>query len=71
MDLILPNLDGIDAIKTIKEETPDVKIIIITAISTKSKLYKGLEVGAADYIVKPLNAAAVTKVFDKISPQRP
>lgn len=58
MDLMLPSMNGFEAIKKIKElHSPSkyVPIIIITAKSDVSDIVRGLETGADDYLVKPFH----------------
>ena len=53
LDIMLPDKDGYEILKEIKDKNPDIPVIFLTA---KDKVYdkvKGLEIGADDYIVKP------------------
>ena len=54
LDLMLPGIDGIEVCARIREES-GVPIIMLTAKSDTSDVVKGLESGADDYVVKPLN----------------
>ena len=54
LDLMLPGLSGIDVCARIREES-GVPIIMLTAKSDTADVVKGLESGAADYVVKPFN----------------
>ena len=59
LDLGLPDLDGFDVLKSLKQapETQGIPVIVMTAWnSTKDKL-RGFELGAADYLTKPFEAA--------------
>lgn len=52
MDLRMPNLEGVDAIARIREQTPDAKIVILTTYDTDEDIYRGLQAGAKGYILK-------------------
>jgi CheY-like chemotaxis protein len=54
MDIGLPDMDGYEAIATIKAIRPDVKIIVQTAYATNKDKCKAYEVGCQDYISKPI-----------------
>lgn len=53
MDIELPNTNGMDAAKKLRQKDPDVTLIFITNLS--SFAVKGYEVDALDYMVKPVN----------------
>ena len=52
MDLIMPGKDGIEAIKEIKEEDPDARILILTSFSDESKVIQAVKAGASGYLMK-------------------
>ncbi len=54
MDLVMPRMDGITALKTLKAnpETKDVPIVILTNLSDYDKISDALSLGAMDYLVK-------------------
>lgn len=66
MDITMPNMDGIDALKQILEEDPKAKVIMISALDQKSKVYTALRIGAKHYIIKPLTAEKITSVIDSV-----
>lgn len=57
LDLVLPDIDGYEAFKNIKSNKilSDIPIIFVSAVSEIRDQMKGLELGAVDYIVKPIN----------------
>ena len=57
MDIMMPEMDGYEAIKKIREKTQFscLPIIALTAKAMKEDREKCMEVGASDYIVKPIN----------------
>ncbi len=55
MDVRMSNIDGIEALKRIKEFNPAIPIIIMTAYSSVDKAVAAMKLGAYDYLTKPLN----------------
>ncbi|TDF97171.1 response regulator transcription factor [Paenibacillus piri] len=55
LDLMLPDMDGFDICRRLRETDPDMVIIMLTARGQDLDKIKGLELGADDYIVKPFN----------------
>src|SRR5699024_8635151 len=53
LDLMLPNRDGMDICRAIRQEKMDVPIIMLTAKDSEIDKILGLEIGADDYITKP------------------
>ncbi|SFL41312.1 two-component system, OmpR family, response regulator ResD [Gracilibacillus orientalis] len=53
LDIMMPDLDGIEACKQMKTIKPDVPIILLTALNETSQKVEGLTIGADDYVVKP------------------
>src|SRR5918997_4621620 len=52
MDVRMPGMDGLQASKAIREETPEAAILMFTAHAERSLLTRGLEAGAKGYILK-------------------
>jgi len=55
LDLMLPKRNGYEVCKSLKEEIPELPIIILTAKSQEAEIVTGLELGADDYITKPFS----------------
>ncbi|WP_208589937.1 response regulator transcription factor [Gracilibacillus suaedae] len=53
LDIMMPELDGIEACKQMKKLKPGVPIILLTALNETSQKVEGLTIGADDYVVKP------------------
>jgi len=53
LDIMLPDLDGIQLIKEIKQKTPDVPVIFMSARNSDMDRIMGLELGSDDYLSKP------------------
>src|SRR5690625_180614 len=59
LDLMLPNRDGMDICRAIRQEKMDVPIIMLTAKDSEIDKILGLEIGADDYITKPFSPRVV------------
>jgi two-component system response regulator AtoC len=68
MDVKLPDQDGLDLLKTIKREHPELDVIVMTAFGGSSSAIKAMEVGAYDYVTKPFEVddllATLRRVFE-------
>jgi len=57
MDVMMPKMDGIEAIEKLKkdENTRDIPIVILSALGQEMDVMRGLQAGASGYIVKPFS----------------
>lgn len=65
MDITMPKLDGISAIKAIVEYDPQAKIIVCSAMGQKTMVIEALKSGAKDFLVKPFEADRVIEALQK------
>lgn len=63
MDLVMKEMDGIEATKKIIESWPEAKIIIVTSFLDDEKVYPALEAGATSYILKTSKAGEIAKAI--------
>lgn len=67
LDIQMPGMDGLRALKKIKEKYPKIKVIMVTAVETQDKIEEAMRCGADNYITKPLSLEYLEKdVQDKI-----
>lgn len=59
MDLVMKEMDGIEATKRIIDQWPDAKIIIVTSFLDDEKVYPALEAGATSYMLKTSKASDI------------
>jgi NarL family two-component system response regulator LiaR len=52
MDLVMPELDGIQAIQQIKATHPDAKVLVLTSFATDDKIFPAIKAGALGYLLK-------------------
>jgi two-component system, chemotaxis family, chemotaxis protein CheY len=65
MDIIMPDMDGIEATKHILAENPDAIIIMITSIGQESMVSDAIIAGAKGYVLKPFQEDRVNAVISK------
>ncbi|MGM9974019.1 MAG: response regulator [Clostridiaceae bacterium] len=65
MDITMPDMDGIEAVKQIKAFDPDSKIIMCSAMGQQSMVMDAIRAGARDFIVKPFQADRVIEAIRK------
>ena len=68
MDIVMPELDGIEATRRIKKEFPDIKIVMCTSVDQEKKMIEAVEAGADGYVVKPFQAPKVLEQLNKLFP---
>lgn len=66
MDLTMPEMSGLEAIKLIRSEFPEAKVIMCSAIGQKKVIMEAIESGAKDYIVKPFNDLQVIEAINRV-----
>lgn len=67
MDITMPKMDGISAIKEIMKIDPNARIIVCSAMGQKPMVIEALSAGAKDFLVKPFDADRVVESLRKIS----
>ena len=65
VDLKMPDINGLDVIKSIKAEQPDAMMVMITGYSTVDSATEALRTGAFDYVPKPFTPGEITSVVGK------
>ena len=64
LDMAMPGMSGIETLKRIKSENPDLQIIMLTGHGTVEKGVEAMKLGAVDFLEKP---ADINKILEKIS----
>jgi len=65
MDMIMPEMDGLTALKAIRLLNSNARVVMVSAIDQKEKLRECIESGAADFIVKPFDESRLKSFFEK------
>lgn len=65
MDITMPEMDGIQAVKEIRSIDPDAKIIMCSAMGQQAMVIEAIQAGAKDFIVKPFQHDRVIEAVKK------
>ena len=66
MDITMPEMDGIDALKGIREKDPNACVIMCSAMGQQAMVIEAIHSGAKDFIVKPFQAERVLEAVKKV-----
>lgn len=66
MDITMPKVNGIEAVKLIKKEFSDAKIVMVSALDQRGMVLESLKQGANHYIIKPITSETVIDVVNKV-----
>jgi response regulator RpfG family c-di-GMP phosphodiesterase len=70
LDLRMPGIPGIEVLKEIKKNNPDVEVIIVTGFGTLNTAVEAIRYGAMDFISKPFNVAEILSIVGKSMARR-
>ena len=65
LDITMPVMDGLTALKLIKEKYPSIKVVMVSAAGQKNKVMEALKAGASDFLQKPFEPEAVINTVKK------
>jgi two-component system chemotaxis response regulator CheY len=66
MDITMPEMDGISAVREIKKMDPNARIVMVTAMGQKNLVVEAIQAGAKDFIVKPFQPERVIESVQKL-----
>ncbi len=64
LDMVMPEYDGLHALRGIREFDPNANIVVVSALNQKNVLKQAFKLGAADFIVKPFDKKLLIKTID-------
>jgi two-component system chemotaxis response regulator CheY len=65
LDLVMPQHDGLYALRQIRRDHPEAKVIIVSALDQRHVLKEAFSLGASDFIVKPFERNALLETLDQ------
>jgi len=65
LDLVMPEYDGIYALREILTADPNAKVIVVSALGQKNVLKDAFKLGAADFLVKPFDKHALANTLEQ------
>lgn len=66
MDVTMPVMNGIEAVKTIVGRNPEARIVMLTALGQQKLIKQALEYGAKDFVTKPFEPERLKEVIDHV-----
>jgi two-component system chemotaxis response regulator CheY len=67
MDLVMPVMGGLEALRQIRAIDPDAKVVVVTALDQKQVLMDAIAGGAVDFVVKPFERQRVLALLAKLA----
>jgi two-component system chemotaxis response regulator CheY len=65
MDVMMPEMDGLEALQTIKAAHPQIRVVMVTGNPSVENVREAIQNGASGFIVKPFNAAKVLDTLNR------
>ena len=66
MDIIMPDMGGIDAVREIMKEFPDARILMCSAMGQQALVIEAIQAGARDFVVKPFQPSRVLEAVQRV-----
>lgn len=66
LDITMPGMGGVEALKQLKAIDPDVKVIICSSMGQQSIIAEAIQIGAKDFVVKPFKEENVIASLEKV-----
>ncbi len=67
MDIVMPVVTGIDALKKIRENDPNAKVIMASSVGTQNHLKAAIKAGASDFLQKPISNDQVKQTIENVA----
>ncbi|KAA0250242.1 MAG: sigma-54-dependent Fis family transcriptional regulator [Candidatus Jettenia sp.] len=65
-DLVMPEMDGIEVLKKVKQQNPHIDVVVMTSYGTVTNAVEAMKLGASDYITKPFKRDELIIIIEKI-----
>ncbi len=66
MDIIMPEMTGIEALRAIKDLSPETIVVMCTSVEQEEKMREAAKAGADGYVTKPISEARLLDEFDSL-----
>lgn len=66
IDIVMPEMDGVETFKAIKEINPEITGVMMTAFAVHDKIEKAAQHGAIDYLYKPFDIVEIMTIIGKV-----
>ncbi len=64
MDIVMPKMDGVEAVRQIIEYNPSAKIIMLSSVGTRGQIKAAIDAGAKDFIQKPFKTERILDILN-------
>ena len=65
LDVMMPEMDGLEALQSIKRLYPEIIVVMITGSPSKDNVQESIQSGASGFIIKPFNSAKVVETLHR------
>ena len=66
MDIVMPDMGGIEAVREIVKHDPDAKILMCSAMGQQALVVEAIQAGAKDFVVKPFQPSRVLEAVQRV-----
>ena len=66
MDIVMPDMGGIDAVREIVKQDPNAKILMCSAMGQQALVVEAIQAGAKDFVVKPFQPSRVLEAVQRV-----
>ncbi len=66
LDVVMPKMDGLNALRRILAIDPEAKVLMVTAIGNQTMVLNAMRLGAREYVVKPFRIGEVVRAVNKL-----
>ncbi len=66
MDIVMPDMGGIDAVREIRKADPEAKILMCSAMGQQALVVEAIQAGAKDFVVKPFQPSRVLEAVQRV-----
>ena len=66
MDIVMPDMGGIDAVREICRDNPEAKILMCSAMGQQALVVEAIQAGAKDFVVKPFQPSRVLEAVQRV-----
>jgi len=66
MDIVMPDMGGIDAVREIVQEDPAAKVLMCSAMGQQALVIEAIQAGARDFVVKPFQPSRVLEAVQRV-----
>ncbi len=66
MDIVMPDMGGIDAVRTITQRDPTARVLMCSAMGQQALVVEAIQAGARDFVVKPFQPSRVLEAVQRV-----